>query len=60
MLITPSAHLAHPGHPGNLHFGVEVVLFGHLREEEVDLVIVSGGVVLGGLLYEGRAHELRV
>ncbi|TNN58866.1 hypothetical protein EYF80_030876 [Liparis tanakae] len=35
-------YLADSCHPGHFDFGVEVVLFGHLGEEEVDFVVVSG------------------
>lgn len=37
------ADLAHPGDPGHKQFSEEVILHGYLREEEVDLVIVTGG-----------------
>lgn len=46
-------YLADTCHPGHFDFGVEVVLFGHFGEEEVDLVVVSRRVALLGLFYEG-------
>lgn len=51
--VTTLGHLADSCHSGDFDFGVKVVLFGHLSEEEVDLVVVSCRVAVCRLLYEG-------
>ena len=55
--INPSiktlGYLADSCHPGDLDFGVELVFFGYLSEEEVDFVVIASRVVVCRLFYEG-------
>lgn len=51
--VKMTSYLADSCYPGDLDFGVEVVLFGHLSEEEVDFVVISRRVAVRRLLYEG-------
>lgn len=46
-------YLADSCHSRDFDFGVEVVLFGQLSEEEVDLVVISSLVVSIRLFDEG-------
>lgn len=47
------SYLTHSSHPGHFDLGVEVIFFGHLCKEEVDLVIFTCWVVLLILLDKG-------
>lgn len=53
-----SSYLTNPGNSGHFDFGVEVILFSHLSEEEVNFVIFTSRIVLLILLDEGRTDKL--